>query len=58
MVLEIKIGVYPGEKRRKSNCESTREEFMEFSNIPVPDLDGVYLRVIIKVLITEINTYD
>lgn len=31
---------------------------MEFSNIPVPDLDGVYLRVIIKVLITEINTYD
>lgn len=31
---------------------------MAFSNIPVPGMDGVYLRVIIKVIITVINTYD
>ena len=42
------------------NINGTKEEFMEFSNIPIPELDGVYLRVIFKVLISvsKINTYD
>lgn len=56
MVQEIKTGVYSGEKRRRSYWEGLREECMEFSNILVPDLDGVYLWVTTKVIITAINT--
>lgn len=49
-----------GRRERRVNIKCTKEEFMEFSYIPIPELDGVYLRVIFKVLISisKINNYD